>query len=171
MTEAMIQRIQDPEEKQRVARAILEALPEWFGIPEARENYIRESAGQIMLGAAVDGGTQGFLCLKETGKDTLEIAVMGVRKECHRQGVGRLLVEAAKQLAREMGYSFLQVKTVQMGRYPEYDATNRFYLRCGFKEFEVFPTLWDEQNPCQIYVMALGKELRRSDELPGLYFR
>lgn len=25
----------------------------------------------------------------------------------------------------------------------------------GFKEFEVFPTLWDEQNPCQIYVMAL----------------
>lgn len=171
MTEAMIQRIQDPEEKQRVARAILEGLTEWFGIPEARENYIRESAGQIMLGAAEDGGTQGFLCLKETGKDTLEIAVLGVRKECHRQGVGRLLVEAAKQLAREMGYSFLQVKTVQMGRYPEYDATNRFYLRCGFKEFEVFPTLWDEQNPCQIYVMALGKELRRSDELPGLYFR
>ncbi len=25
----------------------------------------------------------------------------------------------------------------------------------GFKEFEVFPTLWDEWNPCQIYVMAL----------------
>lgn len=24
-----------------------------------------------------------------------------------------------------------------------------------FKEFEVFPTLWDEANPCQIYVMAL----------------
>ena len=89
MTEAMIQRIQDPEEKQRVARAILEGLTEWFGIPEARENYIRESAGQIMLGAAEDGGMQGFLCLKETGKDTLEIAVLGVRKECHRQGVGR----------------------------------------------------------------------------------
>lgn len=25
----------------------------------------------------------------------------------------------------------------------------------GFKEFEVFPTLWDEANPCQVYVMAL----------------
>ena len=28
-------------------------------------------------------------------------------------------------------------------------------VTCGFKEFEVFPTLWDEDNPCQIYVMAL----------------
>lgn len=28
-------------------------------------------------------------------------------------------------------------------------------LLLGFKEFEVFPTLWDEWNPCQIYVMAL----------------
>ncbi len=25
----------------------------------------------------------------------------------------------------------------------------------GFKEFEVIPTLWDEANPCQIYVMSL----------------
>ncbi len=49
----------------------------------------------------------------------------------------------------------MQVKTVQMGRYKEYDDTNRFYLSLGFQEFEVFPTLWDEWNPCQIYVMAL----------------
>jgi GNAT superfamily N-acetyltransferase len=156
MTEMTIQTIQDPEEKQRVARAILEALPEWFGIPEARENYVRESAEQIMLAAAEDGGVIGFLCLKETGKATLEIAVMGVRKEYHRRGVGTALVEAAKRAARERGYSFLQVKTVRMGRYPEYDATNQFYLRCGFREFEVFPTLWDERNPCQVYVMALN---------------
>lgn len=36
-----------------------------------------------------------------------------------------------------------------------YDKTNKFYLALGFKEFEVFPTLWDEWNPCQIYVMAI----------------
>lgn len=34
-------------------------------------------------------------------------------------------------------------------------AANRFYLAVGFQEFEVFPMLWDECNPCQIYVMAL----------------
>ena len=57
--------------------------------------------------------------------------------------------------AREAGYAFMQVKTVQMGKYAEYDATNRFYLAMGFKEFEVFPHLWDEWNPCQVYVMGL----------------
>ena len=60
-----------------------------------------------------------------------------------------------KNAAIRGGYSFLQVKTVQMGKYDDYDATNRFYLSLGFKEFEVFPTLWDEWNPCQVYVMAL----------------
>ena len=80
---------------------------------------------------------------------------MGVLKEYHRQGIGRELVYNAKRAASEAGYSFMQVKTVQMGKYEEYDRTNRFYLSLGFQEFEVFPTLWDEWNPCQIYVMAI----------------
>ena len=80
---------------------------------------------------------------------------MGVRKEYHRQGIGRALFEQAKAEAKRLGYSFIQVKTVQMGRYSIYDDTNRFYLSLGFKELEVFPTLWDEWNPCQIYIMAI----------------
>lgn len=62
--------ITDSLKKQNVTRLILEALPDWFGIPEAREEYIAERS-------------------------------------------------------------------------------------LGFKEFEVFPTLWDEWNPCQIYIMNL----------------
>ena len=150
-----IREITLPNDKQRIAREILEALPEWFGIPEAREEYIKKSAAQPFF-AAFDGeNAVGFLCLDETGKDTAELCVMGVLKDHHRRGVGRRLFEAAKERARALGYSFLQVKTVQMGKYPEYDATNRFYLALGFREFEVFPTLWDEWNPCQIYVMSL----------------
>ncbi len=80
---------------------------------------------------------------------------MGVLKEYHRQGVGKALFAAAKEYAKEQGYSFLQVKTVQMGKYEDYDRTNLFYRSLGFKELEVFPTLWDEDNPCQIYVMAI----------------
>ena len=151
----MIDTVTDAEEKQRTARAILEALPEWFGIPEARETYIRESADQVMLVSKDGDAPNGFLCLKETGKDTVELAVMGVLKEYHRNGIGTKLFEAAKAIAAEQGYSFLQVKTVQMGRYEEYDRTNRFYLSLGFREFELFPTLWDEWNPCQVYVMSL----------------
>ena len=33
----MIRIVDDIEEKQRIARSILTALPEWFGIPESTE--------------------------------------------------------------------------------------------------------------------------------------
>ena len=147
--------VEEAAEKQRISRTVLEALPEWFGISEAREQYIKESAAQSFFAALDAENVIGFLCLKETGKETVELSVMGVLKDYHRRGVGRKLFERAKKVAENSGYSFMQVKTVQMGRYAEYDATNRFYRSLGFKEFELFPTLWDERNPCQIYIMSL----------------
>lgn len=152
---AAIRRVDSPEEKRRISREILESLPEWFGIPEAREEYIAESAGQTFFAAEKDENAVGFLCLKQTGPKTVELAVMGVRREAHRQGIGTALVEAAREEARRQGNTLMQVKTVAMGRYVEYDATNRFYQSLGFQELEIFPTLWGEKNPCQIYVMPL----------------
>ena len=142
-------------DKQIIARTILESLPDWFGIPEATEEYIADSKGRPFFCAYADDTPIGFLYLKETGRHTVELAVMGVLKEFHRQGVGRKLFMEAQNEAKRLGYSFIQVKTVQMGRYDIYDDTNRFYLSLGFKELEVFPTLWDECNPCQIYIMAI----------------
>lgn len=136
----------------------MEALPDWFGIEESRERYIEESGEQPFFAAFENEKAVnpiGFLCMKETGRDTAELAIMGVKKEFHRRGVGRELFGAARIYAKEQGYSFLQVKTVKMGCYEDYDATNRFYLSMGFREFEVFPTLWGEENPCQVYVMSL----------------
>ncbi len=151
----IIKEVIDQAEKQNITRIILEALPEWFGIIEAREAYIKECYNQIFF-AAYDKDIQvGFICLKETGKDTTEISVMGVLKDYHRKGIGRELFLKAKEAASKKGYSFLQVKTVKMGIHDEYDNTNSFYLSLGFKEFEVLPLLWDENNPCQIYIMSL----------------
>lgn len=150
-----IQQLTNNLEKQNVTRLILEALPDWFGIPEARENYITESTDKIFFCAYEKDKPVGFLYLKETGNATVELYVMGVLIEYHRNGIGRELFDNAKEAAREKGYSFIQVKTVQMGKYEEYDRTNEFYLSLGFKEFEMFPTLWDEWNPCQIYIMSL----------------
>lgn len=150
-----IKQVTDHLEKQKVTRCILEALPDWFGIPKAREAYIAECIDKIFFCAYVADRPAGFVYLKETGRDTVELYVMGVLRELHRKGIGRELFCRAREAAGEKGYSFLQVKTVQMGNYEEYDRTNRFYLSLGFKEFEVFPTLWDGQNPCQVYVMSL----------------
>jgi len=150
-----IQQLQDDSEKQNVTRFILEALPQWFGILEAREEYITESVNKMFFCAYDQDRPIGFLYLKETGKDTIELFVMGVLQEFHRKGIGRALFYRAKRAAREKGYSFIQVKTVKMGIYEEYDRTNQFYQSLGFKEFQVFPMLWGESNPCQIYVMTL----------------
>ena len=150
-----IKQVTDAAEARKITRHILEALPDWFGIPESREEYIRDSVGRIFFCAYENKNPIGFLYLKPTGKHTVEIAVMGVLPEYHRNGIGKKLFEAAKTAAYEAGYSFIQVKTVQMGRYESYDKTNLFYLSLGFKEFEVFPELWDEWNPCQVYLMAL----------------
>lgn len=151
----MIIEINNADEKRRVARRVLEALPDWFAVEASREAYIAASADEPCFAATLDGEAVGFLCLKPTGDATVELAVMGVMQPYHRQGLGRALFEAARAWARRAGYGFMQVKTVRMGVYEDYDRTNRFYQSLGFREFEVFPLLWDEANPCQVYVMAL----------------
>ncbi|MBR4780254.1 MAG: GNAT family N-acetyltransferase, partial [Lachnospiraceae bacterium] len=109
----MIRQIEDSKTKQKIARKVLEALCDWFEVDESREKYITESAKQIFLAAEEDNDYVGFLCLKETGRETVELAVMGVLKEYHRHGLGRQLFEEAKRIAKEKGYLFMQVKTVR----------------------------------------------------------
>ncbi len=54
-------RIYEPETKKSIVRGILEALPEWFGIAEAREEYIAQSAAEPFW-CAYDGDKPiGFL--------------------------------------------------------------------------------------------------------------
>lgn len=151
----MIQWIEAPEQRAAIARQILENLPDWFGIPESREAYIRESRTQPFWADIEGGAARGFLALKETSPYTAELAVMGVLPQYHRRGIGRALFEAFRQYARTEGYAFLQVKTVREGCYASYNGTNAFYKSLGFRELECFPTLWDEENPCQVYVMAV----------------
>ena len=105
--------------------------------------------------AYIDERPIGFIVLKETSRYTAEIYVMGVLKESHHHGIGAVLFQVFQDYARSHGYEYLQVKTVQKGHYDEYDITNRFYEKMGFRELECFPTLWDAWNPCQIYIKSV----------------
>ena len=151
----MIVKITDKDTKRNIARKVLDALDEWFEVEESREKFIAESAGQTFIAAEENGEYVGFLCLKQTGNATVELAVMGVLKEYHRRGIGKALFEEAVKTAKADGYSFMQVKTVRMGMYEDYDRTNLFYISCGFKELEVINEIWGDDNPCQIYIMSL----------------
>ena len=86
----MIRFITDTNEKKAITREILEALPEWFEVEESREQYIRECVDWPYWAACEEDKPVGFLCLKETGPETIELAVMGVLKEYHRGGIGKV---------------------------------------------------------------------------------
>ncbi|HET9092254.1 MAG TPA: GNAT family N-acetyltransferase [Acidimicrobiales bacterium] len=138
-------------------RAILAELPEWFGIPEAVDHYV-EVAGRSLTVVASHGGRDvGFLSLVDHGPFASEIYVMGVRPAYHRRGIGRRLVGRAEDLAFDRGAEFLQVKTLSERRDdPSYAATRAFYVSCGFRPLEEFPTLWDEANPALQLVKHVG---------------
>ena len=152
----IVKEIIDKKEKENIAREVLLDLPEWFGLPESTENYIQESQEKPFLASFYKDEVVGFIVLGASSHDCAEIFVMGVKKKFHNHGAGRELNKAYEDLAKSLGYTYTQVKTVQSGHYNEYDITNKFYKAVGYKELEVFPDLWDEWNPCQVYVKYLG---------------
>lgn len=151
-----VREIKDKKEKEKIAREVLNDLPEWFGLPESTEAYIEDSQDKSFLASFYKDQVAGFIVLNETSPACADIFVMGIKKNFHRQGAGRQLNQVYEKLAKEKGYTYSQVKTVQSGHYREYDITNAFYTSMGYKELEVFPDLWDEWNPCQIYIKYLG---------------
>lgn len=120
----MIKRIDNKNEREKICMEILEALPEWFEIPESRLSYAKESRKLPFFADIENDNVRGFIAMKETSHYTVEICVMGVKKEYHRMGIGSKLFEA-------------------------------FYQKMGFRELECMDGLWDEANPCQVYVMAV----------------
>jgi len=132
-------------------------LPEWFGMPESTEAYIADSQEKPFLACFIGDEAVGFVVLNATSRDCADIFVMGIKRKYHRMGIGTRLNEAYEALARNLGYTYSQVKTVQIGHCKEYDMTNNFYRTVGYKELECFPTLWDEWNPCQVYIKYIGE--------------
>lgn len=89
--------------KESITNSILKSLPDWFGIPEAIEEYGVDSGGKPFF-CAFDGEVPiGFLYLKETGHHTVELAVMGVLREYHRQGIGRKLLKKREKKSDRWG--------------------------------------------------------------------
>lgn len=149
--------ILEPLARRRIAEAVLRDLPEWFGNESATRQYIQDAGGWPMF-AVLEGETAlGFLSLKQHNAFAVEIAVMGVRRDKHRAGVGRRLVCAAEKWAREQGAVYMTVKTLaDTHPDPGYARTRLFYQAMGFLPLEIFPLHWDEQNPCVFLVKSIN---------------
>ena len=62
--EITIKEITDKKEKEIISRDILNDLPEWFGMPDSTEEYIKDSQDKSFLACFCNGEAIGFV---ETG--------------------------------------------------------------------------------------------------------
>lgn len=141
-----------------IARSILSGLPEWFGIPASLEMYV-DAAARMPMATARNGAGEplGFLSLRRHSPRVAEAFVLGVRRDLHRQGVGRALFTAAQCALSAEGVRYLTVKTPASGHPdPHYAITRRFYETIGFEPLETLPTLWGEGMPCLFMIKAIG---------------
>ena len=149
------------------AERILRALPGWFGIESALLDYVR-AADELPTLVALPPGAGcaerevradeviGFVTLRKTSGDALELHVMAVVPAWHRRGAGCALVERAAAHARAGGYSMLHVKTLAPSDPdPGYAATRAFYAAAGFRPLEDLPQVWGPENPCLLMVRPL----------------
>ena len=127
-----------------VCRAILDALPTWFGIPESVEDYVAVADRSPTVIASLGGRDVGLLTLLSHTPHSAEIYVMAVVPEHHRRGIGGAMLRHTEAALARAGVVFLQVKT----RSDEgYAKTRAFYLSQGFRALQEFPDLWGPQNP------------------------
>ena len=54
LMEFTIKEITDKKEKEIISRDILNDLPEWFGMPESTEEYIKDSQDKPFLACFID---------------------------------------------------------------------------------------------------------------------
>ncbi len=141
--------ITDPIIKSNICNTVLRALPNWFGIESSIVDYVNQ-VQTMPFYAAYDHQTPiGFVAIKIHNPYTAEVCVMGIAKEYHRQGIGRSLIAHCEDYCKKGGYEFLTVKTLDESRASKsYEKTRLFYCSMGFRPLEVFPLLWDKDNPC-----------------------
>jgi N-acetylglutamate synthase-like GNAT family acetyltransferase len=135
---------------------LLAGLPEWFGMQESNRGYVESARTMPTVAALVDGEVVGVCLVRHHNPEAAEIELLAVRRDLHRHGIGRRLVEHLGGELRERGVKLLQVKTFgPSGDSVEYERTRAFYVSMGFIPLEERTDIWDENNPCLISVKPL----------------
>jgi GNAT superfamily N-acetyltransferase len=136
--------------------ALLERLPQWFGMPESNAHFI-ETLDYLPAFVATDNDRViGFLAVERHGEHAAEITVMGIEPSMHRRGIGRALVTAAEAWCNDNEVQFLHVKTRGPSTYDEaYERTRRFYVGVGFTPLYESRTEWGAENAALVLVKHL----------------
>jgi ribosomal protein S18 acetylase RimI-like enzyme len=143
------------ENKAAICVEILSTLQTWFG-EQGAANYAAEIEPLPMFGVKKDGAVVGFLVLKPHTPYAMEILVMGVRPEFHRERLGHALMARAIEYAKANGARYLTLKTLSASQPNEfYDRTRKFYEAWGFVPIEEFEAPWNPIDPAWLMLKPL----------------
>ena len=140
-----------------IARAVLDTLPDWFGIPEANDTYVAfVDAHDTWTATTADGTVVGLISGRRHFPETAEIELLAVVPASHRGGVGRALLDAFEAFHRAGGVRMIEVKTLGPSNPDEgYAKTRAFYLGVGFLPIEELD-IWAPENPALLMVKPVG---------------
>jgi ribosomal protein S18 acetylase RimI-like enzyme len=88
--------------------------------------------GGLLL-ARVDGKVEGCVAVRQFCTGVCELKRLYVRPSARGLGLGRLLTEAALELATDLGYGLIRLDTT-----PEMAAAHELYRTLGFREIEPY---------------------------------
>ena len=152
----IVRQLEQTEAKSEICEKVLRDLPDWFGIESSTLDYIEKSKKAPFFAVLHEQNPIGFIYLYAHNTFSIEIYCMGVMKEYHRAGLGKLLLGAAEQYCRENGAAYLTVKTLADTHPDEgYKKTRQFYRAMGYIPLERFDDLWGEGNPCLFLVKKI----------------
>jgi len=136
--------------------ALIAALPDWFGIPEANASFLRNLSLLPSWVALLPSQVAGAITLEQHFPSAFEVHFMAVHPDHHRRGIGRMLLKHVEDVARSSGGLWLHVKTIGLSHPdPFYARTRAFYTAMGFAPLFESTTLWGERNPALVSVKRL----------------
>ena len=152
----MIKEVFDDIIKEQIAKSVLLDLPEWFGREESRKRYIENVKKYPFIALYVDMEPVGFYSLREENINTLDMYVLGMKKEYHGKGYGTALQQYVFDWAKTNGYEMVMVLTLSKS-HPDihYAKTRQFYHKQGFVNLYETNKIWGKEYPTQIMIKKL----------------
>lgn len=119
-------------------RAMLREYAAWLEVDLCFQNFEQELAGlpgdyAPPRGRLLIAEGAGCVALRRIDEETCEMKRLYVRPEHRGSGLGRRLIEAIIQEARDIGHARMRLDTM-----PKMDSAQRLYASLGFRDIAAY---------------------------------